>query len=253
MQRKVSLFAVVLVLTVGVAATVSSFAARGTARGGASEKNHTQLYDVTITNVTRGQQLTPILVVTHKRGVSLFRPGSPPSAELEILAESGDTGPLMALLQTLRGVKDVNISPGLLNPGESATVTVEAGGPFRYISAAAMLIPTNDAFFALNGVPLPGRFKVASFSSPGYDAGSEINDELCASIPGPEFIECDGPGSGGAPDGGEEGFVHIHAGIHGIGDMDAAERDWRNPVVRVRVKLADGGDPDDGDDDDDDF
>ncbi len=41
-----------------------------------------------------------------------------------------------------------------------------------------------------------------------YDAGSERNDETCASIPGPDFVECGGPGTGGQPVGGEEGYVH---------------------------------------------
>ena len=46
-----------------------------------------------------------------------------------------------------------------------------------------------------------------------------------------------GPGGGGMPAGGEEGYVHVHAGIHGIGDLDASERDWRNPVAMVTIEL----------------
>ena len=61
-------------------------------------------------------------------------------------------------------------------------------------------------------------------------------DELCASIPGPNFVECGGNGGGGAPAGGEEGFVHIHAGMHGIGNFKAADRDWRNPVAQITVR-----------------
>ena len=30
-----------------------------------------------------------------------------------------------------------------------------------------------------------------------------------------------------------EGFIHVHRGVHGIGDLDAAEYDWRNPMLRV--------------------
>jgi hypothetical protein len=67
--------------------------------------------------------------------------------------------------------------------------------------------------------------------SVAYDAGSEVNDELCASIPGPD---CGGAGAG-SPVGGEEGYVHVHTGIHGIGDLDPSERDWRNPVAMITV------------------
>ena len=31
------------------------------------------------------------------------------------------------------------------------------------------------------------------FYARAYDSGSEVNDELCASIPGPDFEECGGP------------------------------------------------------------
>jgi len=33
---------------------------------------------------------------------------------------------------------------------------------------------------------------------------------------------------------GEE-FIHIHRGVHGIGNISASEYDWRNPVAEVFV------------------
>ena len=38
------------------------------------------------------------------------------------------------------------------------------------------------------------------------------------------------------PVGGEQGYVHIHAGIHGIGNLVAADRDWRNPVAHISIR-----------------
>ena len=99
-----------------------------------------------------------------------------------------------------------------------------------------MLIPTNDAFFAINGVPLPRGNDRLTLTALAYDSGSERNDELCVSIPGPYFAECGGSGGGGAPVGGEEGYVHVHAGMHGIGNFSAAARDWRNPVALITVR-----------------
>ena len=95
-----------------------------------------------------------------------------------------------------------------------------------------MLIPTNDGFIALENVRAPKNHRdTAIHHSPVYDAGSEPNDEICANIPGPV---CQGePGSPGA---GGEGVVHIHAGIHGIGDLDPAIYDWRNPAARVTIE-----------------
>ena len=194
-----------------------------------------QQFEVTITNLTRGQQFTPILVASHKEGVSLFTLGSPASPELAILAEEGNTVPLTSLLLGMPEVKDVVSSSGLLNPGDSVTVTVKTGGGFDQVSVAAMLITTNDGFFAINGVGGPKGNKKLELFSAAYDAGSERNDETCASIPGPFFEECGGPGGGGMPAGGE-GYVHIHAGIHGIGDLDASKRDWRNPVAKITIR-----------------
>jgi hypothetical protein len=91
-----------------------------------------------------------------------------------------------------------------------------------------MLIPTNDSFVAIQNVALPRHF--AAHVVPAYDAGSEFNDELCANIPG--------PACGGAGDSEEdgEGYVHVSSGIHGIGDLEAASYDWRNPVARISIR-----------------
>lgn len=201
-----------------------------------ANENEAGLYEVTITNLTRGQQFTPVLVVTHKPSVKLFELGKPASPELAILAEEGNTAPLATALSGLAGTGHIATGSGLTNPGASVTLTVEGRAGFRFLSVAAMLIPTNDAFFALNGVPLPRGNDTLSITAPAYDSGSERNDELCASIPGPMFAECGGSGGGGAPAGGEEGFVHIHSGMHGIGNFSAAARDWRNPVALITVR-----------------
>ena len=99
-----------------------------------------------------------------------------------------------------------------------------------HVTALAMLIPTNDAFFALNAVELPQKGTDTYFSV-AYDAGSELNDEQCAHIPGPATV-CSGEG---VSVGQGEGFVHIHPGIHGIADLAADIYDWRNPVAQITV------------------
>ena len=192
-------------------------------------------YEVKITNLTRGQQFTPILATSHKASVRLFEVGQPASPELATLAEEGNTAPLAAALSGNVGVGSVVTGNGLTNPGATTTLIVQGRNGFARLSVAAMLIPTNDAFFGVNSVKLPRGDDVLILTAPAYDAGSERNDELCASIPGPNFVECGGSGGGGAPGGGE-GFVHIHAGMHGIGSFKAADRDWRNPVARITVR-----------------
>jgi len=194
----------------------------------ASERN----YEISITNLTRGQTFTPVLIATHKRGPGLFTLGAPASAPLATIAESGNPAPLTEALESTGRTTEVKNSGALLAPGATVTMKIK-GGHARYFSMAAMLIPTNDAFVALNGIRLPK--KSSTHLAMAYDAGSEPNDELCANIPGPV---CGGEGA--SPDEGGEGYVHVHAGIHSTGDdinlLNSAERDWRNPVALIKIK-----------------
>ncbi len=201
-------------------------------------------YKVTITNMTSNQTFTPTIVLNHKKGVSLFTPGSPASKSLGILAESGNTEPLSTMMAGNPRVADIATSDGLLFPGDSAMITLERTGGFHYISLAAMMIPTNDGFIALNGVKAPRGHRSVMYVSPGYDAGTEINDELCANIPGPVC------GGADLSDEDGEGYVHIHPGIHGIGDLFDYLYDWRNPVARIVIERVSGYRVDDKEDDD---
>jgi hypothetical protein len=190
-------------------------------------------YAVSITNLTRGVSFTPIMVATHQQGVRLYNVGEPPSDALAAMAEGGDTGPLAAIINATPKARTAS-SSGLLDPGQTVTVTVASLKGSNHISLAAMMLPTNDGFIAVTDVPLPKGKQAVAYLSNGHDAGSEPNDELCASIPGPTC-----QGEGGSPGVGGEGFVHIHAGIHGIGNLESSEYDWRNPVARITVRQVD--------------
>ena len=193
-------------------------------------------YSVTVTNLTKGQTFTPLLFATHTPAVRLFAPGTQISSQLQIVAEEGDTTMLAALLRGMTAdVREVVVAGGLQTPAVSATFQIAGGGIFTRLSLAAMLIPTNDAFVGVSGLTLPTGFEPLVVDLLAYDSGTEINDERCASIPGPNFTECGGPGSGGRPGRGE-GAVTVHNGMHGVGDMNRPLRDWRGPVARVTIQ-----------------
>lgn len=202
-----------------------------TLMSGALADDNMRTYEVSVTNLTRGVSFTPILVATHRSNVDLFTAGHEASPELATIAEGGDTGPLAAKIGATRNAS-TNASAGLLGPGQTATITVNAIRDARHFSLAAMMLPTNDGFIAVNNMSLPmGKSRRVTYYSSAYDAGSEPNDELCASIPGPT---CGGEGA--SPGAGGEGFVHVHAGIHGIGNLAPADYDWRNPVAQITVR-----------------
>lgn len=195
-----------------------------------------QRYRVTITNLTPGQTFTPFVIATHSGAVRIFAPGTQASAPLREIAEEGATGPLVDLLRsTPLEVREVVAGSSLLSPGVTIGFDVMAGGRFDRLSLVAMLIPTNDAFVGLQSVRLPTASDPLVMDAIAYDAGTERNDERCASIPGPNFAECGGPG-GGARIGGGEGAITVHNGMHGVGQMNEALRDWRNPVARITIQ-----------------
>lgn len=198
---------------------------------------------VTITNLTSHQVITPIAAATTESGVPLFHLGQPASVALEKVAEAGDTSMLQDSLRANPKVLDVQASGDPLPPGHSVTLTLNAGPNFDRLLLTAMLVPTNDGFIALNDVDLSPLFHAPStgpqktwmaFDSPGYDAGTEKDDELCTHVPGPPDV-CTGEGFNSsradAPN-----FVFIHAGIEGIGDVPTMY-DWKNPVARIVVEL----------------
>ncbi len=192
---------------------------------------------VTITNITSDQIFSPPLVVSHDKRVSLFRLGAPASEELAALAEDGMTGPLADLLDGATGVLEVAIADGMVFPGESVTVEVDVTPQQSLVSLAGMLVSTNDAFVGLDGVGVEVRgsrpFRLAT-AARAYDAGTEANTESCEHIPGPP---CGSPGVR-VPEG-SEGYVLVHSGIHGIGDLESSMKDWNNPVAVITIERAD--------------
>ena len=227
--------------TIGLVGAATSFAVGLMAASPALASNNAH-YEVTITNLTFGQTLTPLIITTHRRGLQLFEPGTAASAQLEALAEEGDLVPLQELLTGTQGVHDVVnavdvLGPppaSLLPPGDTVTHTIWGRSGAR-LTLAAMFIPTNDAFAALNAVRLPSRGRQVTYLGLAYDAGTEFNDQDCDSIP----ALCPGATDGAADQGvnaSEGGVVHVHPGIHEVGDLSPARYDWRNPVIRVVIK-----------------
>ncbi|MFV1983886.1 MAG: spondin domain-containing protein [Thiohalomonadales bacterium] len=193
----------------------------------------TKMFEVTVTNITKGEIFTPILVASTHKGFKLFKKGAPASLELEQIAEGGNNKPLSAFLVDGKHALDTASASDGLAPGASLTLTVKMNKYFNHITIASMLIPTNDAFFAVNGEQGPRKGKTITFEVPAYDAGTEANDEICTNIPGPT---CGGEGYNSDRDNGE-GYVYIHPGIQGNGSLPTENHDWRNPVAMISVKL----------------
>jgi hypothetical protein len=221
MRKIPSLFAISL---------LSASMLAGTAAVADGDNHHSLEYKVTITNLTPGQPLAPVMVATHRRGFSFFEAGDAPSDELARLAEAGDGQPMADKLSEMNVVEEATVSTtGLTQPGQSTTVMISARRAVDHISVAAMLGATNDAFFAIKDEALPSGRGTVTYLAPAYDAGSETNDELSSTVAGLG-------GEGYSPNDSGEGFIHIHGGVHGIGHLNAATMDWRNPVAKITIE-----------------
>ena len=149
-----------------------------------SDAAQAKMYEVTVTNLTPGQPLTPPLLVTHENDAGFFSVGKMASEELQQLAENGNLDPLVAMLQSKSGVSDIvqgmaplvpADDPGNTGLNHTETFVVSAEGTTRYLSYASMLVCTNDGFAGLDSIRLPINQKTVYAMA--YDARTEMNTE----------------------------------------------------------------------------
>ena len=199
-------------------------------------------FDVTVTNLTNAQPLSPVGVIAHVDGYTVFTVGTAATVGLEELAEGGDNAALLAEADADANVRATASGAAPIGPGASETITIEvleSELPGLRISTSTMLVNTNDAITMSNGTAV-GELSAGdsvSMRTIAYDAGTEANSELAADIPGPA--------------GGGEGFnaarddaldaVAMHIGVVGADDGFAGsalsgQHRFDNPVAQVRIE-----------------
>ncbi len=194
-----------------------------------------RLYEVTVTNLTVGQPLTPFVLATHRGDHGIFREGRPASFGLQQLSENGGVPVLAGELAGNHRVGTVAVVGGApIAPGASVTSTVLVTDRHERVSLAGMLVCSNDGFAGADGLELPEDVgDSTTVGAQAYDAGTEINTEAYADIVPP----CDGMGGSGMsnPALAEGGVVHMHGGITGAGDLTVAQHGWSGPVATVTI------------------
>jgi hypothetical protein len=198
------------------------------------ERSRTFRWSVKLTNMAYMQPFGPFFVLNHNSSAArVFSVGTVSSPALAVLAEDGSPMPLIASYNGTRGTKSaMAVGSGPLLPGQSFTFMAETSNMHPFISLASMAINTNDCFAGFNRIFPSSGLRI---DSPGYDSGSETNDELCINIPGPGCSAFPKTNRTDLNDDGE-GFVHVHRGMHGVGDLAASVYDWRNPMLRVEFQ-----------------
>ena len=201
-----------------------------------------QMFEITLMNLTTGEHgvsgqiLSPPIFATHPAGINLAAVGEAASPALVALAENGDTSGLATLAAAVGA--NVTLAEGVVDPGQSITVTVTADMVNSSLSVGSMLVSTNDAFIAATDVALfdeNGDPVEASLDLMAYDAGSEDNTEMASDIPGPLGLDeaADPPMSNErVPT--EGGVIAAHEGIQGVGDVTEAFA-WEEPTAMLTI------------------
>jgi hypothetical protein len=188
-------------------------------------------YDITVTNLTTSQPLSPIAIVLHPSGY-LWTVGGVPSVELEMMAEGGDNSGLLTL-----GMASAS-GAGAIGPGgnETMSVTVQDVTDAK-LTVATMLVNSNDAFSGLNAWDLSQLAVGDSWTTTAgvYDAGTEVNSEAGGTIPGPADS-----GEGFNAMRNDTGYVAMHPGVVTSDDglstsVLRVEHKFDNPAIRVVV------------------
>ena len=144
-------------------------------------------YELTVTNLTSNQPLSPLAVAIHNSNYTAWTIGVEPSLGLEKLAEEGSTTEFLNEAISA-GVYASVSGEGAIFSGESETLEIESvKNDEMKLTIASMLINTNDAFTGAQSIDL-SSLEIGDELSvllPVYDAGTEANNELAGTIPGP--------------------------------------------------------------------
>ncbi len=219
-----------------------------------ASKNGYRTYEVTIENLTDGQPFSPPIMMTHNSSLKLFTLGNRSTKAIKSIAENGDNTRMRSKTMRQRAVADAAEGTAPLvpaaNPGgtpfsDTASYELKSFGNADRLSAAWMLICTNDGFSGTVGLDLPENVGESAYTTTAaYDAGTEINTEDFANIVPPcqglIGVSSDDPGIGMTQKSlRERSVVAMHAGINGGDDLLPEVHGWDNPVGKITVTRID--------------
>lgn len=216
---------------------------------------HAKTLNIEITNLTQGIYFTPFVVAAHDNSFHWFQAGDSASLSLQMMAEGGDISGLVADASAAGVTAEamaVNPGEGLLMPGQHIqSFSIEAPDD-SWLSAASMLLPTNDGFAGLDSWKIPMEPGTYDIYLNAYDAGTEVNNEIIvpgAGAPGALGIPADpgqtgGSGASGVTSSEGNTMIHIHRGslgddmpVGGKSDLDNRIHRWLNPVIKMSVTV----------------
>jgi hypothetical protein len=209
-------------------------------------------YDVTITDLTGGQPLTPPVVATHTGKHPIFQVGQPASVGVREIAENGNNNPLLAQLGAdpfgqISEFTQAGMGPLVPGGTDQVSFSIDGSNKAKRLSFVSMLICTNDGFTGADSLRLPGAVgKTKTMTTNGYDASTELNTEdyadivpPCQSLIGDMSTEGDTGTGFSNPALAEGGVIRHHPGIQGVDDLSPTIHGWTDPVARIEIERTD--------------
>ena len=204
---------------------------------------------ISLTNLTHGSHFTPLLISAHPASHHLFEISTVASANLQAMAEGGNTTGLNTVLDAMSA--NSHNAADQTAPGQTESFDLMTDAANTYLSVVGMVLPTNDGFVGLDGLTIPTAVGTYTYYLNAYDAGTEANNEIIngAGTPGDIGIPGDPLGSGGTGATGVAGLdnndtVHVHRGVigdtdamGGSSDLDSRVHRWLNPVARLVIEV----------------
>lgn len=202
------------------------------------DSNSVVSYEVTVTNLTEAQPLSPPALILHSRGYHIWQIGTAASDGLEQLAEGGTPDALLTEASAHPSVKAATADNAVILPGASSSVIIQSQQSSDLaLSMATMLVNTNDGFTGMKAEPLYtlAQRERRNLTVTAYDAGTEANSETASTVPGPA---AGGKGYNSARDdsnsvGGHPGVISSDDGLSGSA-LNASHR-FDNPVALITI------------------
>ena len=131
------------------------------------------------TDYPSNSHFSPVIGMTHKSGVSMFKENELATEGIEVMAETGGTSPLddeiNAIINT--GMANTLIAKSGLSSGSSTiSFELDVDIDFSYVTLVTMIAPSPDWFVAIENVNLYGTnsFLVEkTVNAVAYDAGTD--------------------------------------------------------------------------------
>jgi len=198
-------------------------------------------FQVTFTNMTTGQLMTPPVTALHDPSVHLFQVGETSSDAVRDIAETGNNAALVAFATDTANAAVVSAAgvagTGPFGPGESVVISLTTAEAGQVFSAVNMVICTNDGISGVDSMELPADNEPVTVTAMPYDAGTRENqDDALSFFPPP----CTIPGGtvAEAPVEDPRQAIAAHPGQSNLANLpDGANFDFETGVPVLQIEI----------------